>query len=313
MSTAVAPSNPLERHDDCASPRDPARGAVPVDASTSSRMSQAVCSNATANRVHLVDQTNPAARTTIAIDTAEFFIGRDPSCQLCLASPFVSRTHAVIEHRDGGLFIHDLLSRNGTLLNGRLFRGESVVLAHGDQLEIGFSRFTIAIQEAPAESTPLNEVTIANWLNQGKGSPPPVAPSAPAAAEESPATTAEAPAVPPHLAHLACQVAGDVLIITLLSPRLDGEPSVSPIRNELFLLLDRQLPRHQVIDLAQVEYLSDRAAGTLLAYAQRVQQRGGLTRMRGLPADAGSVHVLDRLSLLYEIFPNGSEAVAAPW
>ena len=62
-------------------------------------------------------------------------IGRSPDCDIFLDDVTVSRTHAVLVQRDGGYFIEDQGSLNGTFLNRR--RIESGRLENGDELQIG--------------------------------------------------------------------------------------------------------------------------------------------------------------------------------
>jgi pSer/pThr/pTyr-binding forkhead associated (FHA) protein len=45
-------------------------------------------------------------------------VGRAPSADLCLADPRISRLHARIEMRDDGVYVEDLNSRNGTMVDG---------------------------------------------------------------------------------------------------------------------------------------------------------------------------------------------------
>jgi ABC-type multidrug transport system ATPase subunit/ABC-type multidrug transport system permease subunit len=66
-----------------------------------------------------------------------FTIGRLPDNDLPIASDAVSRHQVRIEAAQGGYRVTDLGSRNGTLLNGERFRGESRWLANGDTLVIG--------------------------------------------------------------------------------------------------------------------------------------------------------------------------------
>ncbi len=62
-------------------------------------------------------------------------IGRSPDCEIFLDDVTVSRRHAVLVHRDGGFFIEDQGSLNGTYVNRR--RIESAELEDGDELQIG--------------------------------------------------------------------------------------------------------------------------------------------------------------------------------
>ncbi|BBO22925.1 MAG: hypothetical protein AMXMBFR19_01620 [Chthonomonadaceae bacterium] len=46
-------------------------------------------------------------------------VGRDPSADIVLSSPTVSRHHARFEAEAGLLYVHDLGSTNGTFVNGK--------------------------------------------------------------------------------------------------------------------------------------------------------------------------------------------------
>ena len=72
---------------------------------------------------------------------AELIVGRHPDCDLVLVEPTVSRCHARLVFRDGTWILHDLESKNGTLLNGRLVR--RCALAPGDLLDVGGLRLLV--------------------------------------------------------------------------------------------------------------------------------------------------------------------------
>jgi len=67
-------------------------------------------------------------------------IGRSPDCGIFLDDVTVSRKHAVIVQRDGGFFVEDQGSLNGTFVNRK--RVESAQLEDGDELQIGKYRLT---------------------------------------------------------------------------------------------------------------------------------------------------------------------------
>lgn len=63
-------------------------------------------------------------------------IGRNPKCHLPLADPYASSQHARIFFQDGGIFIEDLDSTNGTFVNGiRVL--DPLALEDGAQIQIG--------------------------------------------------------------------------------------------------------------------------------------------------------------------------------
>ena len=72
-----------------------------------------------------------------------FTIGRNRDCDLRLTDLSVSRTHALLVHREEGWILSDLGSHNGTRLNGWLVR-ESVPVRAGDRVEFGSMAFIIA-------------------------------------------------------------------------------------------------------------------------------------------------------------------------
>lgn len=72
------------------------------------------------------------------IDTDEFIIGRGGDCQIVLPERQVSRHHVKITYENGRYILHDLGSKNGTHLNGKVFEG-STQLQDGDEISIALA------------------------------------------------------------------------------------------------------------------------------------------------------------------------------
>lgn len=76
-------------------------------------------------------------------------IGRSATdCDFVIDSPELSRSHIRLSERDGILYVEDLGSANGTILNGlKLQPGNLVALHHEDELELAVTVFSIEFQE----------------------------------------------------------------------------------------------------------------------------------------------------------------------
>src|SRR5882757_7476255 len=75
-------------------------------------------------------------RREVPLVNAEILVGRSVDSQLVLESTTVSRHHArLLRDPYGRWQIHDLDSRNGTLINGRPVKEQT--LRSGDQIQIG--------------------------------------------------------------------------------------------------------------------------------------------------------------------------------
>jgi pSer/pThr/pTyr-binding forkhead associated (FHA) protein len=80
----------------------------------------------------------PAARQGESYNlTGEITVGRGGGCGIVLADDsFVSTVHARVFRRDGTVYVEDLDSRNGTLLNGEPVT-HAAQLRRGDQVQFG--------------------------------------------------------------------------------------------------------------------------------------------------------------------------------
>jgi pSer/pThr/pTyr-binding forkhead associated (FHA) protein len=71
----------------------------------------------------------------VEFEKGRVVLGRGRQVDLQLEDPNVSRRHAVIYWENGRLFVKDLGSTNGTLLNGRPVK--SGPLSRGDVISVG--------------------------------------------------------------------------------------------------------------------------------------------------------------------------------
>lgn len=72
-------------------------------------------------------------------------IGRDPSSNIFLDNPGISREHAILERKGSGIYVQDQGSANGTFLNDDQIRRERV--REGDKVRIGKFSLEIALEE----------------------------------------------------------------------------------------------------------------------------------------------------------------------
>jgi ABC-type multidrug transport system ATPase subunit/ABC-type multidrug transport system permease subunit len=80
----------------------------------------------------------PARAQLVPLDRPRLTIGRDPSCDLVLDDPNVSRLHAELRREGGVVELADLGSTNGTWVNGERVRSER--LGPGAEVRVGSYR-----------------------------------------------------------------------------------------------------------------------------------------------------------------------------
>lgn len=82
----------------------------------------------------------------LSIDRDWLVIGRGRSADVVIAEPTISRAHAAIGYDEGGFFMQDLGSTNGTRVNGE---GQSRVrLSDGDELLLGKLHLRVSLPSA---------------------------------------------------------------------------------------------------------------------------------------------------------------------
>jgi pSer/pThr/pTyr-binding forkhead associated (FHA) protein len=82
------------------------------------------------------------AGTTLSLMEAGVLLGRNPECTLVLDDDFASGRHARIFRRDGGWFVEDLGSTNGTYMGSSRLT-EATPVEVGSTLRIGKTIFEL--------------------------------------------------------------------------------------------------------------------------------------------------------------------------
>jgi len=105
--------------------------------------------------VHLVplrpDDPALGGRAVLAVSSFPCVLGRGAGCGHRLADPLASRQHCELSLRGGRVWVEDLLSRNGTFLNGERLEGARP-LADGDRLDLADCPFLARLAGAAAEA-----------------------------------------------------------------------------------------------------------------------------------------------------------------
>lgn len=88
---------------------------------------------------------------TLSLAPGTLTIGRTPDNTVALPHPLVARRHAELRSEAGGVFLTDLESASGTLLNGdRLLPGQPVLVPNGGVIQIG--PFSLLLRTAAEEA-----------------------------------------------------------------------------------------------------------------------------------------------------------------
>jgi anti-anti-sigma factor len=257
-------------------------------------------------RAWLVAQVGTRKGRPIPLPGPSFAIGRSADCQLRPRSLAVSRRHAVIEMRQGAIHLRDLESTNGTLLNGRVLRGAERALVHGDQIQIGPLIFTLALGVCPA-ALPEVDDEVATWLRPEDD---PVFGSAGEAPTSDAIEIDEALEGALPLKH---EVIEDVLVVTPLAADLDGDAVVDGLRGGLLSLMERSVPRCVVVNLSNVDHISGRAVGVLVAHHLKLDRLGGALRICQANPRVAAVLEQVRLDMLVDCHPTVDDAVLSMW
>lgn len=93
-------------------------------------------------------ETGPLAGLTFGVDRS-LVMGRSLECDIAVVSPQVSRQHARLDLQEGELYIEDLNSANGTVVNGRRLQNRCR-LQHADEVRFHDIVFRV-VHHTPSE------------------------------------------------------------------------------------------------------------------------------------------------------------------
>lgn len=103
--------------------------------------------------VDLVLFKRDGSRKIISLREDTTVIGREDDCDLRVPLTSVSRKHCQLSYNDQTLKLQDFNSKNGTFLNGKRIKDETIAKA-GDYITIGPLTFQLQIDGEPREVTP---------------------------------------------------------------------------------------------------------------------------------------------------------------
>lgn len=99
-----------------------------------------------------VVQGKPSGKKLV-FPTGEYYFGRGEECHVRPNSEWVSRQHCLLRVAADGVFLKDLGSRNGTLVNGELLT-EDRQLQPGDHIQLGPLVFEVRAEKPPSGVLP---------------------------------------------------------------------------------------------------------------------------------------------------------------
>ncbi len=99
----------------------------------------------------------PIKGQRFTVPDAGLRLGRSSSCEIAISDPALSRNHCLFEFRDGSMWVTDLASANGTIVNGTELGSESFKLKAGDVISVGESELKVVVAgEAEQEPAPVD-------------------------------------------------------------------------------------------------------------------------------------------------------------
>lgn len=255
-------------------------------------------------------------------DNKQVVIGRDADCQIRLPTRRVSRKHCLLRTTAEGLFVSDLGSQNGTLVNDVPIR-EKTHLEPGDFLIIGPFVFEVVPQASPStagaetadESAAVTDDNILDWLADGDVIADDAIPGATSgggrAAEHD---TVHEMALVKDRSHsyLIKKEVSHIAVVRLNTKRLSAQ-NHEQIAGELSALVDREGHERIVLNLSDVEYIYSTALVKLTEFDSKVKAAGGELRLCNVHPVLREVFKATQLDNLFDIRTDEQSALHAFW
>ena len=103
--------------------------------------------------LELLVMDGPLKDQRFGITVSGLRLGRSSSCEISIPDPALSRNHCLFELRDGVLWLTDLASANGTVVNGEQLGAQSKRLEKGDRVQAGETLLAV-VEPGCAASAP---------------------------------------------------------------------------------------------------------------------------------------------------------------
>ncbi|MGE3314525.1 MAG: FHA domain-containing protein [Planctomycetaceae bacterium] len=225
-----------------------------------------------------------APQPTWSVNRAITLVGRGPQCKLRFAAKNISTVHCSLVLTPTGLWVVDLLGRDGTKVNGENIR--CAPLVHNDELSIG--RYRIAVRYIDA-SQPHEPSSDAGPIEYEDDIDSPFLDAAPPPEEKKPLE---------WLGKIfRIEGEGNTLIVI---PVIDGcgfrYSQLQTEANSLRRKFELKEFKNLLMDLSHLHYFGSELIGVLIALARKTTEGGGKAAM--CSGSDKMLEVLKNMSLL---------------
>ena len=103
------------------------------------------------NTTELLVTAGPLEGQRFTVTASGIRLGRSSSCEISISDPMLSRNQCLFELREGTVYVTDLASANGTMVNGENLGSSSCPLKTGDRVQAGDSELALVAAGADAD------------------------------------------------------------------------------------------------------------------------------------------------------------------